>query len=258
MSITIHPTAIVSPKALISDGVFIGPYSIIDEDVEIGAKTVLKSNVMVGKGTKIGSDCVMYPFSVAGYEPQDLKYSGEPTIAIIGDRCIIREFATVHRGTVSTGKTQVGNDCMLMAYTHVAHDCTLGNNVIMSNTSQIAGHVTVEDWVIFGAFAKVHQFCKIGKHSMLGADGKFVKDVAPYTLLSRIPPKVEGINKIGLRRRGFQPEVISDIESFYDTILFSGLNNNDGIEKFLQKGAPITEVQECIDFIRGSARGIYR
>lgn len=253
-----HNTAIVSSKAQIGKNVTIGPFTIIEDDVEIGDNTEIRSSVVIANGSRIGNNCVIFPSAVIGTEPQDLKFDGRKTLAIIGDRTIIREFVTIHRGTHATGMTTVGSDCLIMAYCHIAHDCHVGDNVIMSNVAQIAGHVTIEEWAILGAFAKVHQFCSIGCHSMIGGDVKVVKDVAPYTLIGREPPKVEGINKIGLRRRGFSDTQIKEIESFYNFILNSGLNNRDGISKYVENNSISPEIKHCIEFIELSSRGIYR
>jgi UDP-N-acetylglucosamine acyltransferase len=254
----IHPTAIVSDKAIIGNNVTIGPFSIIEDDVQIGDNCEIRSSVVIGNGARIGNNVKIFAGAVISTEPQDMKFDGEQTFTIIGDNSIIREFATINRGTKETGKTQIGSNCLIMAYCHIAHDCIIGDNVIMSNVVQIAGHVVVEDWVILGGVAKIHQFCKVGRHSMVGADVKIVKDVAPYTLVDRKPAQVEGVNKIGLRRRGFEADTINEIELFYDTLLFSGLNNSDGIAKFLQKGETCPEVRYCIDFIKNSVRGIHR
>lgn len=254
----IHSTAIVSEKAKIGINVKIGPYCVINDDVEIGDDTQLFSNVVLDNGTRLGSECKIFSGAVIGTAPQDLKYDGETTYAIIGNRTVVREYATINRATVATGKTTIGDDCLVMAYSHVAHDCHLGNHVILSNVSQLAGHVTLGDWVILGGLAKVTQFCTVGKHSMIGADVKIVKDVAPYCLVGRNPAQVEGINKIGLRRRGFEKDVIDEIENFFDVLLFSGLNNRDGIEKFIKGKNVVVEVEEVINFIKNSTKGIHR
>ncbi len=254
----IHPTAIVSPKAELGTGVSVGPFSIIEDDVQVGDNTEIRSSVVLANGARIGSDCRIHSSCVIATEPQDLKYKNERTYAFVGDRTVLREYVTVNRGTVETGKAVVGDDCLIMTYCHVAHDCRVGNNVIMSNVSQLAGHVTIEDWVILGGVAKIHQFCTVGSHSMIGADVKIVKDVPPFTLVGRQPAKVEGVNKIGLRRRGFKSKTIRAIEEFYDTVLFSGMNNTEGIKHYKAKGDLLEEVEYCIKFIENSKRGIHR
>jgi UDP-N-acetylglucosamine acyltransferase len=253
-----HPTAIVSPRARIADGVTIGPYSIIEDDVEIGQDCEIGSHVVIANGSRIGRECRIFTGAVIGNPPQDLKYQGEPTLAIIGDRTTIREFVTVNRGTRATGKVVIGSDCLIMAYCHIAHDCVIGDHAILSNVTQLAGHVTVGEWAVLGGVVKVHQFCSIGKHAMVGADAKIVKDVPPYALVGREPPRVEGINRVGLQRRGFSSETIRALEEFYRIVFFSGLNIRDGIARYVAEHPTVPpEVQECIDFIRQSKRGVY-
>lgn len=254
----IHPTAIVSDKAKIGENTTIGPFTIIEDDVEIGNNCEIRSNVQIANGARIGNDVKIYHGVVIATEPQDLKYKNERTFAYVGDNTVIREYATINRATTATYETKVGANCLIMTYCHVAHDCILGDNIIMSNASQIGGHVEIEDWVILGGVTKVHQFCKIGCHAMVGADVKVVKDVPPYTLIGREPARVEGINKVGLRRRGFSREEINSIESFYDIILFSGLNTGDGIKEFKNKNKTTSHVEHCMNFIEKSSRGIYR
>lgn len=254
----IHPTAIVSKKAIIGSGTSVGAYTVIEDNVIVGDGSEIRSHVVLAAGARIGNNCKIHSGAIIATEPQDLKFSGEETFAFVGDRTVVREFVTINRGTESTGKSAVGSDCLLMAYSHVAHDCTVGDNVILSNVSQLGGHVTVEDWVTLGGVVKVHQFSKVGAHSFVGADCKVVKDVPPFTLIGREPARVEGINKVGLRRRGFSNEIIKAIEHFYDTILNSGFNNRDGIEKYISENQIVPEIKYCIDFIENSKRGIYR
>ncbi len=256
--IQIHPKAQVSEKAKISAGVEIGPYAVIEDNVEIDKNSKIRSHAVLANGSRIGENCIIFSHAVIGTEPQDLKYSGEETLAIIGNNTVIREFATVNRGTKATGYTSVGGDCLIMTYCHIAHDCHLANNIIMSNTTQLGGHVTIEEWVNIGGVVKIHQFSNIGAYSFLGADCKIVKDVPPYTLIGREPPRVEGINKIGLRRRGFTREQLEDIEQFYNMVLYSGMNNADGIAKYRETYEVSDVIQRCIDFINNSERGIYR
>ncbi len=257
-SINIHPTAIVSKKAKIGNATLVGPFTIIEDDVIIGNDCEIRSHVHIANGARIGNEVKIYTGTVIATEPQDLKYEGEATYAYVGDRTLLREYVTVNRGTVETGKTVVGADCLIMAYAHVAHDCRVGDKVIMSNVTQLGGHVTVQDWVIFGGVVKVHQFCRVGKHSMIGADCKLVKDVPPFTLIGRQPARVEGINKIGLRRRGFSHELISEIQKFYDVLLYSGLNTTDGLSKYMERNSIPDEIQDSINFIKESKRGIHR
>ena len=257
-NMNIHPTSIVSEKAKIGNNVQIGAFTIIEDDVEIGDNTIIRSNVVLANGARIGKDVLICNGTVIATEPQDLKFGGEKTNAIVGDRTVLREFVTINRGTKATGKALVGEDCFIMAYCHVAHDCVVGNHVIMANATQLAGHVHVDDWVTIGGVVKIHQFCRIGCHVMLGADVKIAKDVPPYTLIGSIPSKIDGVNKIGLKRKGFPSELINEIEEFYKTILYSGLNTNDGIRKFLERPVISDEIKACIKFIQESERGIYR
>ncbi|MBI5326585.1 MAG: acyl-ACP--UDP-N-acetylglucosamine O-acyltransferase [Ignavibacteriae bacterium] len=253
-----HPTAIISNRAKIGVNVKIGPYSIIHDDVEIGDNTEISSSVVIANGARIGKDCRIYSGTVVATEPQDLKFSGEKTFAHIGDRTVLREFVTVNRATKSTMNTYVGSDCFIMAYCHVAHDCKVGNNVVMANTTQMAGHVHIEDWATIGGVVKIHQFCNVGMHTMIGTDVRITKDIAPFTLVGTNPPKIDGINKIGLRRRGFSNELIKEIDEFYKILIHSGLNNSDGIKKFRERNSISKEVIHCIEFIENSQRGIYR
>jgi UDP-N-acetylglucosamine acyltransferase len=253
-----HPTAIISQNAIIGKNVKIGAFSIIEDNVEIGDNSEIRSSVVIANGTRIGKDCLVHSSTVIGTEPQDLKFRGESTFVFIGDRTKIHQFVTIHRGTGEMGKTIIGNDCLIMAYCHVAHDCTIGNYTILSNATTLSGHVEVEDWVVFGGFAKIIQFCRVGCHAFIGGDVKLVKDVAPYTLIGRNPPKVEGINKIGLSRRNFTPEIINEINEFYKTIFFSGFNISNGIAKFMEREKFSQEIKHCIDFIHNSKLGVYR
>jgi len=256
----IHSSAVVSPNATIGQGVTIGPFCVVEDDVVIGDRTRLLSHIVLGNGSRIGTDVVIHPNAVIGTAPQDLKFANEPTLAIIGDRTVIRECVTVNRGTTASGKASVGSDCLLMAYVHVAHDCVVGDHVIMANAVQLGGHVEVGDWAILGGHTGVHQFCRIGAHSMIGACSRVVKDVPPFTLCGREPLSVEGVNAVGLRRRGFSADVISSIDEFYHTLLRSGFNNSDGLRAYERNmnGDITAEVDYCIGFVRSSKRGIYR
>ncbi len=254
----IHKSAIVSDKAIIGKNVKIGANTIIEDDVVIGDNCEIRSNVVIANGARIGNNNLIAYGAIIATEPQDLKFEGEKTNVLIGDNNVIREYVTINRGTKATGKTVVGNNCFIMAYSHVAHDCVIGNNVIMANVTQLAGHVHLDDWVITGGVVKIHQFCKVGDHVMVGADVKLTKDVPPFVLIASEPPKIQGINKIGLRRRGFPSELIREIDDFYKTILYSGLNVQDGIKKFLERDNISDEIKMCINFIQNSERGIYR
>ncbi|MFY8001258.1 MAG: acyl-ACP--UDP-N-acetylglucosamine O-acyltransferase [Candidatus Kapaibacteriota bacterium] len=253
-----HPTAQISPNAEIGANVRIGAFSIIEDGAVIGEGTEIRSSVVIYGSARIGAGCTIHHSAVIGGEPQDLKFNGETTHAIIGDRTVIREFVTVNRGTEASGETRIGNDCLIMAYCHAAHDCVIGNNVIIANASQLGGHVEIDDYAIIGGVAKVHQFSKVGKHAMVGAGTKIVKDIPPFALADGIPGRFEAVNKLGLKRRGFSEEVIQELEDFYTTILRSGLNISAGIAKFQERGTLHAETLDCIRFIQNSKRGICR
>ncbi len=204
MAVSIHPTAIVSSRAEIGANVEIGAFAIIGDDVVIGDGTRVYPHAVILDGARIGAECRIYPSAVIAAEPQDLKYDGAPTLVVVGDRTTIREFVTLNRAS-HTGATRIGSDCLVMAYVHVAHDCIIGDHVVIANTVQLGGHVEIGDWAVLGGVAKVHQFCRIGKHAMVAADAMITKDVPPYALVGRDPVKVEGINRVGLLRRGFTP-----------------------------------------------------
>ncbi len=254
----IHNTAIVSDKAQIGENVSIGPFTIIEDDVIIGKNTEIHANVLIKNGSHIGENCKIFHAAVIAELPQDIKFDPSvQTKAIIGKNTTIREFVTIHRGTEATAKTTIGDNCLIMAYSHIAHDCHLGNNIIMANATQLAGHVTAEDWVIFGGGTLVHQFTAIGCHSMIQGGSKITQDVPPYSLAGREPVKIEGLNKIGLRRRGFTNEQIDEIEKFYKYIYHKGFNISAGIKKYLEENPnPNEYVQHYIDFIKKSKRGI--
>lgn len=255
----IHPSAIVSSRASIGAEVRIGAFSVIADDVEIGDGTEIHPHVVINDGARIGKECRFFSGCVIAGEPQDLKFKGEKTLAIIGDRTVVRECATISRGTASTGITVVGSDCLIMAYSHVAHDCIVGDRVILSNGTQLAGHVTIGDWAILGGMAKVVQFCTVGKHAMIGADVKITKDVPPFAFVGREPPRIEGVNKIGLRRRDFTDDSITTIESVYDAVFFSGLNISDGIGLYRKNNTVLSpEAEEILVFIERSKKGVLR
>lgn len=255
---TIHPLAYVHPEAILGDGVTVGPFSFIDRDVVIGEGTTIASNVNILPGTRIGKRCNIFPAAVLGGIPQDLKFKGEETLAIIGDNTTIRECVTVNRGTAAKGKTVVGNNCLLMAYTHVAHDCILGNNVILANATQLAGEVEVDDFAILGGGTLVHQFSKIGAHAMIQGGSKVPKDVPPYATAAREPLSYVGVNSIGLARRGYSKEQINLIQDVYRIVFQSKLNTTNAIEKVLAEVPDSNERNVIIDFIRNSERGIIK
>jgi acyl-[acyl-carrier-protein]--UDP-N-acetylglucosamine O-acyltransferase len=240
-----QPLAYVHPDAKIANNVVIEPFVTIDKNVVIGEGTTIGSNVTILEGTRIGKNCRIFPGAVIGAIPQDLKFRGEETTAEIGDNTTIREFVTVNRGTASKGKTVVGNNCLIMAYCHVAHDTVVGNNVIMSNGVQLAGEVVVDDYAIIGGGALVHQFCHIGSHVMIQGGALINKDIPPYVKAARTPISYAGINSIGLRRRNFSNETIRDIQEIYRYLYLSGLNNSDAVER-IEAELPATKERDEI------------
>ena len=218
MSTFIHPTALVSPMAKIDSNVKIGPFCIIEDNVTIRSGTQINSFVHIVSNTYIGKECKIFQGSIIGEIPQDLKYDGEKTKLIIGDRTKIREFCTVNKGTKANGETLIGSDVLLMAYAHIAHDCIIGNNVILANGVQLGGHVEIADWVTVGGMTPVHQFTKIGSHAFIGGGYRVVQDIPPYILAMGEPLKYAGINSIGLRRRNFPPNIRDIIKNIYKII----------------------------------------
>lgn len=253
-----QPLAQIHPDAIIAPDVEIGPFVFIDKNVEIGAGTKIGSNVTILEGTRIGEKCNIFPGAVLGGIPQDLKFSGEESLAIIGNNTTIREFVTVNRGTVARGKTVVGNNCLIMAYSHVAHDCVVGNNVIIANASQLGGEVEVDDFAILGGGTLAHQFSKIGAHAMVQGGTKVTKDVPPYVIAGREPLTYFGVNSVGLKRRGFSNEQVTLIQDIYRIVFQSKLNTTNAIGKILETIPATPERELIVEFIKSSDRGIIK
>ncbi|MCM1110799.1 MAG: acyl-ACP--UDP-N-acetylglucosamine O-acyltransferase [Clostridium sp.] len=253
-----QPLAYIHPAAKIASSVVIDPFVTIDQNVEIGEGTYIGSNVTILEGARIGNNCHIFPGAVISAIPQDLKFHGEETLAIIGDNTTIRECCTVNRGTASKGKTVVGNNCLIMAYSHVAHDCVVGDNVIISNATQLAGEVVVDNFAVIGGGSLIHQFCHIGAHTMLQGGALVNKDIPPYVKAAREPISYVGVNSIGLRRRGFSNETICHIQDLYRYLYLSGLNVSDAVERIEAELPATKERDEIIQFIRNSKRGIVR
>ncbi|MDA0987097.1 MAG: acyl-ACP--UDP-N-acetylglucosamine O-acyltransferase [Bacteroidetes bacterium] len=256
MQSQIHPTAIVNTKAELGNNVNIGAYSIIEGDVVIDDNVSIGTNVFIDNGARIGKNSKIHKGAVVSTPPQDLKYANEKTFFKIGANTVVREFCTLNRGTVETGYSSVGNNCLLMAYVHVAHDCVVGNNVILANAVQLGGHVTVEDWVIIGGTSPIHQFCKIGQHVMIGGNFRAVKDVPPFIMAGGEPLSFEGLNSIGLRRRGFTREAIDAIHDAYRLLYNSSMNVSQAAKVIEEKLGNVPEVQTILSFIKESKRGI--
>lgn len=254
----IHPTAIVSPVARLAPDVEIGPYTVIADDVEIGPKTKIGSSCFIDEGARIGSEVQVFHGAVVAGAPQDLKYAGEKTYLFLGDQSIIRESATLHRGTTATGKTVVGKNCLIMAYAHVAHDCRVGDNVIMANAVQLGGHVELGDWAIIGGGTVVHQFCKVGAHTMVGGGFRITQDLVPYALAAGYPLRVLGINKIGLERRGFPKETLAALEKAFRYLFRGKLNTSQAIEKVKSELDSRPEIKALLEFIAAAERGLIK
>ncbi len=253
-----QPFAYIHPAANIHPSVVIDPFVTIDQNVEIGEGTHIGSNVTIMEGARIGKHCTIFPGAVISGIPQDLKFRGEETTAEIGDYTTIRECVTVNRGTSAKGKTVIGRKCLIMAYSHVAHDCVVGNNVIISNASQLAGEVQVDDFAVIGGGTLIHQFTHLGSHVMIQGGSRINKDIPPYVKAGRDPIAYTGINSIGLRRRNFTNDQIRDIQEIYRYLYLSRLNVSDAVDRIEAELPATKERDEIIEFIRNSKRGIVR
>ena len=254
----IHPTAVISESAHIGKDVTIGPYCVIGDDVEIGDGSIIGPHAVIDRWTTLGKGCRVFQFASVGAEPQDLKFKGEKSWTVIGDRTTIREGATIHRATGEGNETRIGSDCLLMAYVHIAHNCTLGNRVIMSNLASCSGHAMVEDRVVIGGMAGVHQFVKIGRNAMVGGMSKLVQDVVPYTLVDGHPAKVVGLNNVGISRAGIPLESRRLIKQAYKILYRSGLSLPEAIAVIEQEVDSCDEVEHFLRFLRNAERGICR
>lgn len=258
MSTQIDPRSIVSPGAQIGEHVSIGPFTIVEDGAVIGDHCQIGANALIAAGTSLGRECRVHHGAVVGHEPQDLKYAGEPTTCEVGPRTIIREYATIHRGTGENGRTVIGEDVLLMGYVHIAHDCILGNHVILSNAAMLAGHCEIGDYAVIGGITPVHQFVRIGEHSMIGGGLRVPKDVPPFILAGQEPLIFQGLNSIGLRRRGFKAETITALDKAYAILYKSNLNVSQAVAKILEAEelCSVAEVRRVIEFTKKSNRGI--
>jgi UDP-N-acetylglucosamine acyltransferase len=252
----VHATAVIDADAELGMGVEVGPYAVVGPGVIVGDGTQIGPHALIERNTRLGEDCRIANGAVLGTDPQDLKFAGEETVLVVGDRTTVREFATLNRGTAASGRTVIGTDCLLMAYTHVAHDCEIGNHVIVSNASQMAGHVVIEDWAILSGLVAVHQFVRIGAHSFVGGCSRIAQNVAPYCRVNGNPPKLYGLNSVGLDRRGFADDVRAALKKTYRILFQSGLNVSQGILRAEEEVDPIPEVLHLLAFIKSSERGI--
>jgi UDP-N-acetylglucosamine acyltransferase len=248
----------IHPEAQIAQNVIVEPFSTIQRNVVIGEGTWIGPNVTIMEGARIGKNCKIFPGAVVSGVPQDLKFRGEETTAEIGDNTVIRECVTISRGTVDKHKTVIGSDCLLMAYVHVAHDCVIGNRVILANCVQLAGHVTIDDWAIVGGTSAIHQFVRIGAHVMIAGGSLIRKDVPPFVTAAREPLGYAGINSIGLRRRGYSNETINEIQEVYRHIYLKGKNHMKALEIIRLELPQSKERDQIIDFIANSERGIMK
>ncbi len=254
----IHQTAIVSNPDKIPSSTIVGPYAIIDDDVEIGENVWIDSHVSIKEGARIGDGCKIHHCAAIAGLPQDLKFGGEKTELVLGKNCVIREFVTLNRGTKAHGKSEIGENCLLMAYSHVAHDCIIGSNVIIANSVQMGGHVEIGDWVIIGGSSVIHQFCLIGEHAMIGGGFRATQEVMPYSMVAGYPLKCMGLNSVGLQRRGFSEQTIATLKKAYRFLLSKKLKTREALEKIENEVEMIPEVKRLVEFIRASKRGVIK
>jgi UDP-N-acetylglucosamine acyltransferase len=253
-----QPLANIHPEAKIEKDVIIEPFATVSKDVIIGEGSYIGPNATILPGTRIGKNCKIFPCAVIGGDPQDLKFKGEYSTVEIGDNTTIREYVTINKGTAAKGKTVIGNNCLIMAYVHVAHDCFISNNVILVSYSALAGEVIIDDYAILGGRSAVHQFCHVGKHVMLAGGSLVRKDVPPYIKAGREPLSYAGVNSIGLRRRDFSNEVISQIQDIYRIIYQKGFNNTQALEVIEAEMSASKERDEILLFLKDSKRGIIK
>ncbi len=258
MSAKIHPTAVVDPSVVLGDGCEIGPYCVLGAGVVLGAGNVLQSHVTLQGPSTFGASNRFYPFCSLGQQTQDLKYAGEPTYLEVGDGNTFREFVTVNRGTSPGAATRIGSGGNFLAYSHVAHDCTVGDRVIFSNNGTIAGHVQVGNHAIIGGLTAIHQFCRIGAHAITGGCSKIVQDVPPYMIADGNPAEIRGLNKVGLERHGFGPEVLRELKEAYRVLYRSDLNLQQALERMHAEAGATPERVFLIEFLESSQRGITR
>lgn len=259
MPVEIHSSAVVSPRAELGEGSYVGPFCTVGSEVRLGVRVRLESHVVVDGRTEVGDDTHIFPFASIGLAPQDLKYRGEPAETRVGRRCRIREFVTVHRGTEGGGMlTRIGDDCLVMAQAHVAHDCLIGDGVIMANAATLAGHVEVSDGANVGAYSGVHQFCRVGREAYVGGYSVVVKDALPFALTVGNHAKCYGLNTVGMKRRGYSQETIEALHSAFRLLLASRLNTTQALAAIREEIHGSTEVEELVRFIETSKRGVVK
>ncbi len=255
---SVHPTALVDPGAQLGDDVEIGPYTVIGADVVVGDRTIVGPHVQIQGPTRIGSDCRIFFSAAVGFPPQDLKYKGERTSLELGNRNVIREFVTLNRGTAASGATRIGDGNLLMAYVHVAHDCTIGDGNVLANAATLAGHVTIEDRTVIGGLVPIHQFVRIGSYAFVGGGFRAVQDVPPYVKAAGEPLRLYGLNTIGLRRHGFEDSTIAVLKKAYRLLCRSGLNTTQALDRIGSELPQTPEVQYFVGFFDGTKRGIVK
>ncbi len=253
-----QPLAFVHPQAKIANNVVIEPFVTIHKNVEIGEGSWIGSNVTIMEGARIGKNCKIFPGAVISAIPQDLKYKGEDTLSVIGDNTTIREFVTINKGTEANRKTVIGDNCLLMAYAHIAHDCVIGNNVVLANCATLAGHVEIDDWAIIGGLSAIHQFVKLGPHTILAGGSLVNKDIPPFIKAGRYPISFAGVNSVGLRRRGFESEKINEIQNLYRILYLKGNNVSMAVRIIEAEMSASKERDLILSFISNSSRGIMK
>jgi UDP-N-acetylglucosamine acyltransferase len=252
----IHPSAVIHDDARLAEDVIVGPGAVIGPGVVVGPGSSIGAHAVLERDTIVGSECTISHGAVLGTDPQDLKFEGERTQLVVGDRTVIREYATLNRGTRSSGRTVVGSDCLIMAYAHVAHDCEIGDHAILANAVNMGGHVIIGDWAIVGGMTPIHQFVRIGAHAFVGGASRVHKDIPPYVRAAGNPLEMSGLNAVGLRRRGFSDEVRRELKRAYRLVFASELNVSQALERARDELEPFPEVKAFIEFFEGSDRGV--
>jgi UDP-N-acetylglucosamine acyltransferase len=253
-----HPSAVVALDAVIDDEAVIGPYVVVESDVRIGRGCTIGAHVVIGTGTRLGERCRVFPGASVGLVPQDLKFAGEKTFLFVGNDTTVRECVTLNRGTAARGETRIGSHCLLMAYSHVGHDCVLGDRVILANSVALAGHVELGDHVTVGGLVPVHQFTRIGAHAFIGAGARPFSDVIPFALVGADPTRISGINKVGLERRGFSPDRRATIAKAFRTLFRKGLSLDTALPTLENEHPDNEDIKAIVAFARNSTRGLLR
>lgn len=252
----VHPSAVIDPSAELGADVTVGPFAVVGPGVVIGDGSRLGPHVAIERDTVLGKGCVVHTGAALGGDPQDLKYRGERTQLIVGDRTVIREYVTLNRGTAAHGRTEIGRDCLIMAYAHVAHDCVIGDHVVLSNAVNMGGHVEIDDWASVGGLTAIHQFVRVGAHAFVGGASRVAKDVPPYVKAAEAPLKLFGLNSVGLERRGFPEEVRRELKRTYRLFFQSRLNISQALERARDELVLLPEVERFLAFVESSQRGV--